>query len=109
MAKNTQEDDAGVNQSVLQQNSYRTWLHNRPGDHCGGELALIHKNHIAIKEMEKGNTATIEYAVWKATIHNKTIHLMGIYHAPPSSTNKTMTDMFIDEMTDLLTDNFTKY
>ena len=51
----------------------------------------------------------IEYAVWKATICNNTIHLMGIYHLPPSSTNKTMTDMFIDEMTDLLTDEILKY
>ena len=32
---NTQEDNAWVNQSALQQNSYRTLLHNRPGDHCG--------------------------------------------------------------------------
>ena len=34
---------------------------------------------------------------------------MGIYHLPPSSTNKTMTGMFIDEMTDLLTDKIPKY
>ena len=34
---------------------------------------------------------------------------MGIYHLPPSSTNKTMTGMFIDEITDLLTDNIPKH
>ena len=34
---------------------------------------------------------------------------MGIYRLPPSSTNKTITGMFIDEMTDLLTDNIPKY
>ena len=84
-------------------------LHNRPGDHCGGCLAVIHKNHIPIKELENGNTPAIEYAVWKAKVHNKTIHLMGMYHPPPSSINKTMTGMFIDEMTDLLTDKIPKY
>ena len=30
--KDTQEDEAWVNQSALQQNSYKTWLHNRPND-----------------------------------------------------------------------------
>ena len=93
---------------ALEQNSYRSLLHNRPGDHCGGGLALIHKNHIPIKELEKSNTPTIEYAVWKATVCNKTMHLMGIYHPPPSSTNN-MTGMFIDEMTNCLTDNIPKY
>ena len=68
-------------------------------------LALNHKNHILIKELKKGNTPTIEYAVWRATVHNKTIHLMGIYHPPLSSINKTTTGMYIDEITDLQTDN----
>ena len=107
--KDTQEDEAWVNQPALQQNSYKTWLHNRPGDHHGGGLALIHKNHIPIKGLRKGNTPTIEYGVWKATIHNKTIHLVGIYHPPPSTTNRMTTSMFIDEITDLLTDIIPKY
>ena len=34
---------------------------------------------------------------------------MGIYHPPPSSTNKTTTSMFNDEITDLLTDIVPKY
>ena len=33
---------------------------------------------------------------------------MGLKYPPPSSTNKTMTGMLIDEMTDLLTDNIPK-
>ena len=107
--KDTQEDEAWVNQSALQQNSYNTWLHNRPSDHCGGGLALIHKNHIPIKELRKGNTPTIQYGVWKATILNNTIHLVGIYHPPPSTTNRTTTGMFIDEITDLLTDIVPKF
>ena len=102
--KDTQEDGALVNQSTLQQNSYKTWLHNRPSDQHGGGLALIHKNHILIKELRKDNTPTIEYGVWKATICNKTIHLVGIYHPPPSTTNRNTTSMFINEITNLLTD-----
>ena len=107
--KDTQGDEAWVNQLALQQNSYKTWLHNKPGNHHGGGLALIHKTHIPIKELKKGNTLTIEYGVWKATVCNRTIHLMGIYHPPPSSTNNTTTSMFIDEITDLLTDIVPKY
>ena len=78
--KDTQEDEAWVNQLALQQISYNTWLHNRSNDQGGGGLALIHKKHIPIKELRKGNTPTIEYAVWKATVRNKAIHLVGIYH-----------------------------
>ena len=37
------------------------------------------------------------------------IHLMGIYHPPPSSTNKTTTSMSINEITDILTDMVPKY
>ena len=77
--KDMPDDEAWVNQSQLQQNSYKTWLLNWPSDHCGGGLALIHKNHIWIKDLKNGNTLTIEYGVWKATIHNKMIRLMGIY------------------------------
>ena len=72
-------------------------------------MALIHKKHIPIKEIRKGNTPTIEYGVWKATVRNKAIHLVGIYHPPPSTTNRTTTGMFIDEITDLLTDTVPKY
>ena len=104
-----QEDEAWVNQSALQQNLYKTWLHNRPSDHCGGGLALVYKTHIPIKELKKGNTLMVEYGVWKATICDKMIHLMGIYHSPPSSTNKTTTSMFIDEITNLLSDIIPKY
>ena len=107
--KDTQEDEAWVNQSALQQNSYKTWLHNRPNDQHGGGLALIHKKHIPIKEIRKGSTPTIEYGIWEATVQNKAIHLVGIYHPPPSTTNRTTTYMFIDEITNLLTDNVPKY
>ena len=51
--KDTQEDEAWVNQSALQQNSYKTWLHNRPNDQHGGGLVLIHKKHIPIKEIRQ--------------------------------------------------------
>ena len=37
------------------------------------------------------------------------MHLIGIYHPPPSSINKTITGMFIDDITDLLTDSILKY
>ena len=107
--KDTQEDEAWVNQSPLQQNSYKTWLHNRPNDQHGGGLALIHKKHIPIKGIRKGSTPTIEYGIWKATVRNKAIHLVGIYHPPPSTTNRTTTSMFIDEITYLLTETVPKY
>ena len=91
----------------LMQNNYTVKTHNRPGQKKGRGIALVHKKSINIKQLEQGNTPTIEYVVWKTIGSNTPIHLIGLYHPPP--TDGTTTTMFLDEITELLTTLICKY
>ena len=78
--KDTPEDKVWTKQSELIQGNYKVKLHNRLGPQKGGGIALINKNQYSVQELEKGNTTTIEYAVWKVKIRNKSLQVIGIYH-----------------------------
>ena len=80
--KDTPEDEAWTNQSELIQGNYKIKVHNGPGPKKGEGIVLIHKSHYPVQELEKGNTITIEYAVWKIEIKNKSLHVIGIYQPP---------------------------
>ena len=86
--KDTAEDEAWTNQSELTQGNYKVKVHNRPGPQKGGGIALIHRSHYPVKELEKGNTITIEYAVWKTEI--KENHYMSLASTTPHQILKTM-------------------
>ena len=83
--KGTPEDEAKTNQSELIQGNYKVKIYNIPGPKKGGGIVLIHKRHYPVQELEKGNTITIEYAVWKIEIKNKPLHVIGIYDPPPNA------------------------
>ena len=70
---------------------------------------LIHKSHYPVQELEKQNTITIEYAVWKIEIKSKSLHVIGIYHPPPNAQDNATSNMFMDEITELLTALIPKY
>ena len=72
-------------------------------------MVLRHKSHYPVQELEKGNTITIEYAVWKIEIKNKSLHVIGIYHPPPNAQDNATNNMFLDEITELLTALIPKY
>ena len=57
--------------------------------------------------LESGHAHTIEYALWKTILENKPLHLIGVYHPPPS--NDTTNATFIDGITQLLADRIMKY
>ena len=52
---------------------------------------------------------TIEYAVGKIEIKNKSLHIIGIYHPPPNAQDNATSNMFLDEITELLTALIPKY
>ena len=89
------------------QNNFTTKTHNRPSQKKGGGIALIHKKSLNVQWLKQGNTPTIEYAVWKTIANNTPIHLIGVYHLPP--TDGTTTAMFLDEITELLMAVIPKY
>ena len=65
----------------------------------GGGSALIFGMNDNIKLLENGNTRTIEYAIWRYTIRNKPIHIIGIYHLPPNAEHNTISGVFMDNIT----------
>ena len=54
-------------------------------------------------QLKGGHKPTIEYAIWKIKIKNKSICILGPYHPPPNAANKTTNSTFLDDdLTDLL-------
>ena len=47
--------------------------------------------------------------LWKLTITNKAVHIMGIYHPPKSSSNNLTMNLFFEELSDYLTENINSY
>ena len=54
-------------------------------------------------------TQSLEYAVWKIEIKNKSLHIIAIYHPPPNAQGNATNNMFLDEITELLTALILKY
>ena len=51
----------------------------------------------------------MEYAIWRYTIRNKPLHIIGIYHPPPKGKHNTTNGMFIEDITELLTNKLPQY
>ena len=43
---------------------------------------------------------TIEYAIWKVIIRNKPVNFLGLYHLPVNAKDKTINNMFIDNISE---------
>ena len=51
----------------------------------------------------------LEMGLWKLTIANKAVHIMGIYHPPKSISNNSTMNLFFEELSDYLTKNINSY
>ena len=58
-----------------------------------------------IKQLDGSVQDALEMGLWKVTIANKVIHIMGLYHPPKSNTNNSTMNQFYEELSDYLTDN----
>ena len=65
--------------------------------------------NLHIKQLDGSVQDGLEMGLWKLTIANKTIHIMGIYHPPKSNTNNSTMNKFHEELSDYLTDNINNY
>ena len=68
----------------------------------GGGLALIHKTAYNTKLLDRGIRPTFEHATWELKTKKATLVIHGIYHPPPSLTNKTTNSLFIEDFTDFV-------
>ena len=104
------ESQLRVQGCVLNTDSYRIAPANRESGLRGGGLALIYKDTLDCKLIEKGQSHTFEYAHWDILGHNMTLSLLAIYHPHPSLKHRHTVNEFVTEFVNFLADilvNFT--
>ena len=107
--KNTDEDNAWVNTSDLNNNNLRLDTVNRT-KRQGGGIVLLHKKECNTMKLETNlQLDTIEHGVWSTTIRNKKLTLSGIYHPPIGSSKGNTHTKFPDEVSKLTQPLMTNY
>ena len=79
-------------------NGYKISVVNRPGIKKGGGLALIYRNstEILVEDGTGDCQTSFEYAIWKWSIKNKNIILVGVYRPPDLTTINEFHNDFLD-------------
>ena len=93
--------------AILKQAEYIILNINRPGR--GGGVGIIYRQNLQIRQLDGLVQDALEMGLWKLTIANKVIHIMGIYHPPKSNTNNSTMNKFQEELSDYLTKNINNY
>ena len=93
--------------AILKQAGYIILNIDRP--RRGGGVGIIHRQNLQIKQLDGLVQDALEMGLWKLTIANKTVHIMGIYHPPKSISNTSTMNLFFEELSDYLTENIKKY
>ena len=88
--KDTDIDEAWLNQSELRQSNYNILMQNRPGQKKGGGIPLMYKHQYRnnITLLEKTTTSTMEYLMYRLIHRNTPYHIIGLYHPHPTPTIK---------------------
>ena len=76
---------------------------NRVGRRGGG-IAIIFRSYITATEITQKKLRSFELAHWMTTIGTSTLNILGIYHPPYSTGQKITNAMFLDNLTEFLTD-----
>ena len=95
--------------SVLNTNSYKIALANRESGLRGGGLALIHKDTLDCKLIDKGQLHTFEYVHLDVLGHKMTLSLLAMYHPPPSSNHRHTVNEFVTEFVNFLADKLVNF
>ena len=92
---------------ILKQAGYIILNIDRPTR--GGGVGIIYRQNLQIKQLDGSVQDALEISLWKLTIANKAVHIMGIYHPPKSSFNSLTMNLFFEELSDHLTENINSY
>ena len=87
----------------FKKDGYQISAINKIGKKEGG-LALIYGKNVTVKKVDQKQHKSFKSVHWWTTIGNKTLNILGLYHSPYSATQKITNSMFIDDLTDYLTD-----
>ena len=81
---------------------------NRTG-RKGGGLALIYRSNITVTKVDQNQHRSFKSVHWRTTIGNYTLNILVLYHPPYSARQKITNTMFIDDLTEYLTDWMASY
>ena len=70
----------------------------------GGGLGLVVHKDISTKLLEEGAKTSFQYEKWSILCKNRVLKIAAIYHSPYSARNSVTENIFIDKLTDWLTD-----
>ena len=73
------------------------------------EWELSIGKNLQIKQLDGLVQDALEMDLWKLTIANKVIHIMGIYHPPKSNNYNSTMNKFHEELSDYITKNINNY
>lgn len=73
---------------------------DRPNEQTGGGIALVHKEHISMRQCHLTVYTQFEYIMCTVCLTNNTIDIVVIYRPPPSRQNNFKTSVFLSECED---------
>ena len=98
----SQNDNIWLEGTCLNKDQLRMLVNNRVGWRGGG-IALIYRKEYSVKTIKNGTKSSYQYSIWSVKARNKHLTIVGLYHPPYSSINPP-NSIFIDEITELLTE-----
>ena len=99
---NNQSDNIWLESRCLNKDHLRMFTNNRVG-WKGGGIALIYEKEYSVKIVKNGTKSSFQYSIWSVNTTNKHLTIIRLYHPPYSTMNPT-NNIFIDEITELLTE-----
>ena len=99
---NNQSDNIWLEGTCLNKDHLRMLMNNRVG-WKGGGITLIYKKEYSVKIIKNGTKSSFQYSIWSVNARNKHLTIIKLYH-PPYSTMNLRNNIFIDEITELLTE-----
>ena len=87
---------------------YQISIKNTDGKRAG-DLALIYGSNITVTELAQRKQRSFKVVHWMTTAGTSTINILGIYHPPYSMGQKITNTMFLDDLTEFLTDWMATY
>ena len=86
--------------AILRQAGYIILNLDRP--RRGGGVGIIYRQNLQIKQLDGLVQNALEMGLWKLTVANKIVHIMGIYQPPKSISDNSSMNLFFEELSDYL-------
>ena len=85
--------------AILKQTGYIILNTDRP--RRGAGVGIIYRQNLQLKQLDGLLLDALEMGLWKLTIANKTVHIMGIYHPSKNISNTSTMNLLFEELSRL--------